>query len=173
MKLRCNKDYSAHWGSIFQEGHEYKVVKIIKKPTDIITDDKMYWEKGNLIADSYTWILKGYTPKNLHEVMPGYITQKQLERLYVKRIKIPHAVIKGDDNKEYYFALTSAKEFIELGADITKKGTNIGRPTIRYTVHIIDEYFDYQHIRRDNKINELLNEPVNEPVNDTVNDTRR
>jgi hypothetical protein len=86
------------------------------------------------------------------EEIPGYISMGEIERLYTKKLDLPHALIKGDDNQTHHFCLSSYEEFYQMGAAVKGSG---GRPTFQYTVYLIDEYFDYRSIRREEKLKEI------------------
>ena len=65
---------------------------------------------------------------------------------------------RGDDVHTVAFCLTSYEEFYKMGAVISKAGNNNlrGKPAFKYTVRVIDEYFDYVQIRRDRKLRSIL-----------------
>jgi hypothetical protein len=157
MRLRCTHGMFAHWGTIFEEGKEYDVIEIVERYVDFITDYEKYWEKTGLIAASMEWLRKGYTPENLHEVIPGYMKSEEIDRLYVKKMKLPHALIKGDDGQTNSFCLTSYEEFYEMGASISdaRNESLRGKPAFAYTVRVIDENFDYVQTRRDKRLSEI------------------
>jgi hypothetical protein len=157
MRLRCTNGMTTHWATMFEEGKEYDVVTIEEKKITFVTDYDRYWEKTKLIAGAREWIIKGYTKENLHEVIPGYITSEEVTRLYIKEVMVPHAIIKGDDGHTFSFCLTSYEEFYKMGAAISEARNNHlrGKPAFEYTVRVIDEYFDYVHIRRDRKLSEI------------------
>ena len=157
MRLRCTHGMFAHWGTIFEEGKEYDVIKIVERYVDFITDYEKYWEKTGLIATSGMWLRKGYTPENLHEVIPGYMKSEEIDRLYVKKMKLPHALIKGDDGQTNSFCLTSYEEFYEMGAAISdaRNESLRGKPAFAYTVRVIDENFDYVQTIRDKRLSEI------------------
>jgi hypothetical protein len=157
MRLRCIEAMWAHWGAIFEEGKEYDVASIEDKKVGFITDYDGYWEKTRLIAGSRDWIRKGYTKENLHEVIPGYISIEEAERLYIKKAMLPHALIKGDDGQTYWFCLATYEEFYRMGAAVSKAQNRQlrGKPAFQYSVKVIDENFDYARIRRDNALAEI------------------
>jgi hypothetical protein len=157
MRLRCTKGMFAHWGSIFEEGKEYDVIEIVERKVEFITDYEKYYEKVGLLATSMEWLRKGYTPDNLHEVMPGYMKSEEVNKLYVKSIMAPHASIKGDDGQTNTFCLTSFEEFYKLGAAVSEARNDSLRdkPTFKYSVRVIDENFDYVQTRRDKRLSEI------------------
>lgn len=156
MKLRCIKGRAAHWGSILTEGKYYEVISEpgYSKKTDIITNYEKYWYYTSMQSRSITWIRQGYTQENLHEVMPGYISIQEKDRLYTKDIVVPFFTFRGDDDSSPSFCVLTNEEIIRLGSDISPKD---GKPCFCYSVYMLDEYFDYQSIRRDNKLKEILN----------------
>lgn len=142
MRLRCIGRMAAHWGSIFEIGNEYDVVDIVNRSVTIITNYESYWEKMKLIASSRDLV---------KEEIPGYISMGEIERLYTKKLDLPHALIKGDDNQTHHFCLSSYEEFYQMGASVKVSG----RPAFQYTVYLIDEYFDYTVERRERKLLEI------------------
>ena len=162
MRLRCTNEKmindSFTGGTIFEEGKEYDVIDMVQRKVEFITDYDKYFEKTGLIAGARDWIAKGYTKENLHEVIPGYITSEEVTRLYVKEAMLPHANIKGEDGYTVKLCLTSYEEFYKMGAAISKARNNHlrGKPAFKYTVRVIDEYFDYVQIRRDRKLRSIL-----------------
>ena len=158
MKLLCTKGMAAHWGTIFEEGKEYDVIEIYERKVSFITDYKKYYEKISILARSRDWILKGYTKDNLHEVMPGYMKSEEVNRLYVKEVMVPHALIKGDDDQTNSFCLTSYEEFYKMGAAVSEARNNNlrGKPAFQYSARVIDENFDYVQTRRDSILSNLL-----------------
>lgn len=157
MKLLCIKGMAAHWGTIFEEGKEYDVIEMYERKVGFITDYKKYYEKISLLARSRDWISKGYTKDNLHEVMPGYMKSEEVNRLYVKEVMLPHALIKRDDGQSEAFCLTSYEEFYKMGATVSEARNNNlrGKPAFQYSVRVIDENFDYVQIRRDRILSEI------------------
>ena len=155
LRLMCTRLMMAHWGDILIEGQEY-TGEIIFKSTEIITDYDNYWHYTGLIADSFKWLRKGYDETNLHEVMPGYKTNKEVHELYTKRIDMPFVRVKCSDSSTNDFCLLSDSELFSLGSDIGKGGRSEGKPCFSYTVYQVDDYFDYVQTRRDNIINKIL-----------------
>ena len=157
MRLRCTNGMFAHWGTIFEEGNEYDVIEIVERNVVFITDYKEYWEKISLISGSLTWLRKGYTQDNLHEVIPGYMTAKEVKKLYTKEVMLPHALIKGDDGQTNSFCLTSYEEFYKMGAAVSEaRNDNLrGKPAFEFSVRVIDENFDYVQTRRDKRLSEI------------------
>jgi hypothetical protein len=155
MELVCIKDMAAYWGSILTSGKSYKVKNQYEKSITFITDYDMYWKYVSMIARSITWIRKGYTQETLHEVMPGYLIHSEVMRLYTKSVMAPHFDFATDDNSTESMCVLSDGELISMGADIAKGGKRKGKASFSYTVHLLDDYFDYQGIRRDNKLNGL------------------
>ena len=155
MKVKCIKSQVAHWGYMFEEGKEYEIISVKEQKIDVITDYENYFEKTSIIADSAKWILKGYKPENLHEVMPGYITSKEINKLYTKKIKCKVATIKGDDGNRYNFLLMTNEEFIKKGAARRLKGRDKGKPVFKYTNDIFEDYFIDIQSQRDEKLKEL------------------
>jgi hypothetical protein len=157
MRLRCTHGMFAHWGTIFEEGKEYDVIEIVERKVGFITDYEKYWEKTGLLSASMEWLRKGYTPNNLHEVMPGYMTIEEVKRLYIKEVMLPHALIKGDDGQTNSFCLTSFEEFYKMGAAVSEARNDSlrGKPAFEYSVRVIDENFDYVQTRRDKILSEI------------------
>lgn len=158
MKLLCNNARYAHWGSILTKDKYYEVVEIVDKEVEIITNYDEWYKQIGLASKSITWIRKGYTQENLHEVMPGYLPMSEVNRLYTKRVMMPHVVVKTDDKSSMTLITLTEKEVLDMGADISKAPNRKreGRPAFSYTVYMVDDYFDYLPTRRDNKLNELL-----------------
>lgn len=158
MKLLCINSRHAHWGSILTEGKWYEVIENVDKEVDIITNYDEWYKQIGLGSQSITWIRKGYTQENLHEVLPGYLPLSEVNRLYTKKVSMPHIIIKTDDLSTISLITLSEKEVFDLGADIDKAPNRKrdGRPAFHYSVYLIDDYFDYLPTRRDNKLNELL-----------------
>jgi hypothetical protein len=154
IKLVCKKAKGAHWGFILEEGKEYEG-RIITKSTEIITDVDKYWKYTEKVASSRDWIKKGYTQETLHEVIPEYKTLSEINDLYTKRINMPFIHILCSDNMYNDYCLLTDEELYALGADINKDGNKKGEPAFSYTVHRVDEYFDYTPIRRDNILSQL------------------
>ena len=140
---------------MFEQGKEYEIISIKEREIAVITDYKTYYEKTTLLAQSYKWILKGYKPENLHEVMPGYMSTKEIRRLYTKDIKFKYARITGDDNQTYEFLLMTNSEIIQKGAAIRPEGTNKGKPAFQYTNYVFEDYFIDMQTQRDDKLKEL------------------
>jgi hypothetical protein len=157
LELICTNMMMAHWGEILIPGREY-IGEIKFVPTEIITDYDNYWYYNDLVANSIVWLRKGYTPETLHEVMPGYKTIKEFHELYTKRIDMPFVSVKCSDSQTNTFCLLSDSEIFSLGSDIGKGGRNEGKPCFSYSVNMVDDYFNYSQIRRDNIIDKLLNE---------------
>lgn len=160
MKLLCIKSRLAHWGTILTEGNEYEVVEEYQKSVEVITNYDEWYKQLGLASGSITWIRKGYTEDNLHEVIPGYMSMSEMNRLYTKRVLMPHFDIRTDEGKTMTFCILSEDEILSLGADVSKAPNRKknGRPAFGYSVNLIDEYFNYQPIRRDNKLNNILGE---------------
>ena len=163
MKLRCIKPMIAHWGVLLIPDKIYGVIEIKKVSTEIIIDYDNYWKHMILIQSSIEWIMKGYTQEKLPEVIPGYLTLNEVKKRYAKKIEIPFGFINcsvnknhtENDNKIKQFCLLSDKEVFDLGADINKNGKELGRPAFRNSIYMIDDYFDYNQIRREEKLNKL------------------
>lgn len=155
MKLMCIKEMTAHWGEIFIVGQEYTVSKIETRSTEVITDYDNYWKHTSMVAGSIEWIRKGYTQERLPEVIPGYLELTEVHNRYAKKVDMPFAVIKGTDGQFNSFCLLSEGEVYNLGAVKNKDGNRKGRPSFNYTVHMIDDYFDYVQTRRDKILKEL------------------
>ena len=153
MKLICIKQQTAHWGSIFTPGKEYEIKEIVIRSVNIITDYDNYWYYTSLIASSIDWVRKGYTQKNLHEVIPGYKTMSERDRLYTRKIDIPYAVFLTDegDGRTKSFCMLSKEELSSMGASKSKHN----EIAFCYTEYLIDDYFDYKSIRRDKKLNDI------------------
>jgi len=157
MRLRCTHGMFAHWGTIFEEGKEYDVIEIVERKVVFITDYDKYWEKIGLLSASMKWLRKGYTPDNLHEVMPGYMKSEEVDKLYTKEAMLPHALIKGDDGQTNSFCLTSYEEFYKMGAAVSEARNESlrGKPAFEFSVRVIDENFDYVQTRRDKRLSEI------------------
>lgn len=155
LKLKCINPMVAHWGDILIKGHEY-TGEITYVNTEIITDYDNYWHYSGLISGSFKWLIKGYDETNLHEVIPGYKKHDEVHKLYTKRIDIPFIRVKCSDNQTNQFCLLSDSELFSLGSDIGKGGRSEGKPCFSYSVHRVDDYFDYVETRRDNILNVLL-----------------
>lgn len=112
MKLRCIKHKEAHWGDIFTLGNYYNIV-LYEKEVTLVTDYEKYYKFVGMIAESITWIRKGYNESNLHEVMPGYISMYEKNRRYTIKVKLPYGIIEGDDNHKYSYYLLTDDEIIE------------------------------------------------------------
>jgi hypothetical protein len=151
MRLKCIKSQVTLLGYLFEKGNEYEILYLNDTEVKVITDYERYYEKTSLIANSYEWIVKGYKPENLHEVMPGYITTKEKDKLYTKKIKCKVATIKGDDDNEYEFLLMTNEEFIEKGAARRANGPFKGKPAFVFILNnILEDYFiDIQTIRNE------------------------
>lgn len=152
LTLNCTNPMVAHWGDILIPGQEY-TGEITYVNTEIVTDYENYWKYVTMMASSVEWIAKGYTQDTLHEVIPGY--KNNIDSLYTKRIDMPFIRVKCSDNKTNQFCLLSTSELFSLGCDYYKVGRNQGKPCFRYTVYLVDDYFDYVVTRRDNILNEL------------------
>ena len=83
---------------------------------------------------------------------------EEVNRLYVKEVMAPHALIKGDDDQTNSFCLTSYEEFYKMGAAVSEARNNNlrGKPAFQYSVRVIDENFDYVQTRRDSILSNLL-----------------
>lgn len=154
LKLKCTNPMVAHWGDILIPGQEY-TGEIAYVNTEIITDYDNYWKYISMISSSWEWLRKGYDETNLPEVMPGYKTTKEVNDLYTKRIDMPFVRVKCSDGQTNQFCLLSDSELFSLGSDIGKRRSE-GKPCFSYTVHRVDDYFDYVQTRRDNILNVLL-----------------
>ena len=152
LELMCTDMMIAHWGKILIPGQEY-IGEIKFVPTEIITDYDNYWHYTGLIADSFPWLRKGYDQETLHEVIPGYKSIKEVNQLYTKRIDMPFVSVVCSDGCTNQFCLLSNDEVIALGSDVRD-----GEPCFSYSVYMVDDYFNYSNIRRDNIIDKLLNE---------------
>ncbi len=146
---------TAHWGEILIVGQEYTISKIENRSTEFITDYENYWKYTSMISGSIEWIRKGYTQETLHEVIPGYLDMKEVHKRYAKKVDIPFANILCSDGQTNTFCLLSDDDVYALGAVKNKGGNREGRPGFNYTVHMIDDYFDYVQTRRDKKLKEL------------------
>lgn len=156
MRLLCIKSMIAHWGSILTEGKWYDVVREFDREIEIITNEKEYWKHTSMIASSIDWVRKGYEQADLHKVIPGYKTLSEVHTLYAKKIVVPHFEFKTDDNSIECMCILSDEELFALGADKREEGKkNEGRPAFGYTIHQIDDYFDYVATRRDRRLKEL------------------
>lgn len=93
MKITCTKPYITHYGRMLIQGEEYEISRVFKRKTQIITDYDNHWKYVGLIADSLKWLRLGYTPDNMREVIPEYITISEMERLTTKSVLIPFAEI--------------------------------------------------------------------------------
>lgn len=71
-----------------------------------------------------------------------------ISNLYTKKLDLPFFQTKGEDNNIYLFCLLTIKEVENL--------CNSNKISFSYTTHLIDTFFDYKPIRRENKINYLL-----------------
>jgi hypothetical protein len=156
LTLICKSLMMAHWGEILIPGQEYQG-EILFKETQIITDYDKYWYYNGLACNSIDWIRKGYNEDNLHEVIPGYIKNSEIDRLYTKKIEMPFIKVKCSDGQTNSFCLLTDEELYRLGAAKGEGGNSLGKPCFCYTVHRVDEYFDYSSIRRDNVLNKILN----------------
>jgi hypothetical protein len=156
LRLICTKPMVAHWGEILIVGQEY-TGEIIYSSTEIITDYDNYWKYTSMIADSFKWLIKGYNETNLHEVISGYKSNKEVKNLYTKRIDMPFIKVKCSDGQTNTFCLLSDAEVFALGSDIGKEGRSKGKPCFAYSVSRVDDHFDYIQTRRDNIINKILN----------------
>lgn len=155
MKLTCINIKYAHWGEILRPGKEYEGI-VEYKSTEIIIDYDNYWKYTEMIANSREWIKRGYDKSNMHEVMSGYKSYGEVHRLYTKRINMPYFTVKGEDGSRYSFCLLNDSELYNLGAAEGKDGKSKGKPCFSYTVHMVDDYFDYTSTRRDLKLNKIF-----------------
>ena len=155
MELECIKEMRAWWGEVFIPGQKYVVCKIETRSTEVITDYDNYWKYTSMIAGSIEWIRKGYTQETLHEVIPGYLDLDEVHKRYAKKVDMPFVNIKGSDGEINSFCLLSDEEVYNLGAVKNKDGNKKGEPCFNYTVHMIDDYFDYIQTRRDKILKEL------------------
>lgn len=155
LKLKCINPMVAHWGDILIPGQEY-TGEITYVNTEIITDYENYWKYISMISSSFEWLRKGYDETNLPEVIPGYKKTKEVNDLYTKRIDMPFVRVKCSDGQTNQFCLLSDIELFSLGSDIGKGGRSEGKLCFSYTVHRVDDYFDYVQTRRDNILNILL-----------------
>lgn len=145
----------AHWGEILIPGNQY-VGEVYFKETQIITDYDNYWKYLTMISSSIEWLRKGYTQENMHEVMPGYKTNREIDSLYTKKVEMPYVKVKCSDGGTNSFCLLTHEELYKLGAAKGKGGNSLDKPCFCYTVFLADEYFDYTAIRRDNVLNKIL-----------------
>lgn len=170
MKLTCKKTIAHHYGIHLQEGKEYQLPKPFYKSITIITNHKNYLEETIRIAK---WVNKPdilarlddtkmskeekeILTKQLNRNLPEVETQisiKERNKLYTKDIEVPFIQITTDLNSTMDFCTLTNAELIELGAD-TKDDNKIA--AIQYTIHMIDDYFDYYPQRRDTKLNKLI-----------------
>ena len=156
-QMKKKNEYITHYGRMLIQGEEYEISRVFKRKTQIITDYDNHWKYVGLIADSLKWLRLGYTPDNMREVIPEYITISEMERLTTKSVLIPFAeIITSYQQSTMDFCILSDKEVCDLGAVLNKKGNRKGEPSFCYSVHMIDDYFDYKKIRRDNILNNLL-----------------
>lgn len=151
MKLRCIKDRTYHWGLVFTSNNFYEVVSSKMKEISIITDYDKYWYYTELQSEALPFIRKGYKQDNLHEVIPGYISIEEKEKLFSKKIMVKFLQIVGEDGSKEYFCELSKEQLLQLGAD--QRNNKI---TFEYTNHLVDDYFDYREIKRDITINKIL-----------------
>ena len=154
MKLTCIKGMFAHWGAILHEGQEYEGV-VEYKSTEVITDYDNYWKYTEMVASSRDWIKKGYDESNLHEVIPDYRAYHEIHNIYAKKIDLPFITIRCSDNQKNSFCLLSDNELYELGVAKGKDGKSKDEPCFVCSVNLVDEYFDYTPIRRDNILSQL------------------
>lgn len=154
ITLKCKSPMMAHWGEILIKNRQY-TGQIVYVSTEIITDYDNYWKYTGFIAGSLEWIRKGYTEDNLHEVIPGYKSHKEVNELFTKRVDMPFIRIKCSDNQTNQFCLLSDVELFSLGCDKGKNGRSLGKPCFSYSVHRVDDYFDYTERRRDNVLVKL------------------
>lgn len=154
IKLKCIKTYAAHWGMIFQEGKEYTFEETEKEVT-IKTDYENYYNQLQLVTGASYWIRRGYNDSNLHEVIPGYKSLRELGRLYTKRIKMPYLATEGDDGSLGHFYTLTTKEIMQRFNLDDKCLSKEGHIAFSTSEKSIDEFFDYSHIRRDNKLKNI------------------
>lgn len=151
MMIRCTNEKWAHWGTIFEKDKEYNFEYTESKKVRIINNYEKYWYYNGLIAGSRDWIRKGYTQETLHEVIPGYLKHNELQELYTIEVDLPFINVKGDDNANYRL-ITLTKEEIVSQFNIT---LNEDKVPFCYSYYLVEEYFDFAQIRRDNKLKEL------------------
>lgn len=159
MKLLCHTSYTAHWGSILTKDKLYDVISIEDNETEVVTDYKLYYDallKAANITEVRKWIDKGYTQETLHEVIPGYLTISEIKKLYTKKLILPFIVVKTDEDNSMKFCIPSKEELLNMGCVLSEGQAHYGKIAFGYSIHMIDEYFNYSDIRRDNKLNNIL-----------------
>jgi len=145
LTLICTQPMIAPSGNILVPHQEY-TGEIFSIDTEIITDYINYWKYILLLLESDNWHRKGYTKNYLPELIPGYMESSEIDRLYTKTVEMPFIKIKNNS-----FCLLSDAELFQLGADKYN-----GKPCFKYTIHHVDDYFDYTSIRRNNILNKLI-----------------
>lgn len=153
MKIVCINEKWAHWGIIFKKDKEYSTIPVENKKVSIITDCDKYDHFISIGAslEVREWIRKGYTEDNLHEVVPGYIKYKEIGDRYTIKVELPFIRVIGDDTSIYHFCALTHQE-ISSRYNITLKK---GKVPFRYTTYLLEEYFEYKDVIRNNKLNEL------------------
>ena len=153
MKLICIKPYVTHWGSILTVGKEYEFKSYDgSKLVQIIADEKMYYK-------SLTDFLKFAEGKDIEDLRKDTDEFDRLEKessKYVIRVELEMIYTKCDDGKTMSFYTQTNKQIMNK-FNLTEKCLNEdGKISFGHTMHSIDEYFDYSHIRRLEKLNKLL-----------------
>lgn len=156
MKLMCIKPYVAHWGSILTSGKEYEFGEKKLKKVQIHTDDEMYYK----LIRELVHMGKEIRLKNLDELSDELkdsfqMLNKETDK-YVTYIDIDVIETISDDNMSEYFYTQTPSQIIKK-YELTDKCLNkSGDISFGHTMHSIDEYFDYSHIRRLEKLNNIL-----------------
>lgn len=163
----------SHWGAQFLPDKEYEVVDTEIKEVRFLSDNDKYWELNSLVLkDSEKW-RKFLIGKTDDELDTDYIKEKEInwrknQEVYLSeqrklqvKLKLPFLIVKSEDHGTNYEFLTSTNEEIfqyvdSNGKPIVDKKPN-GEPAFSpLTIHRIDDFFYYNQIRRDKKLEELL-----------------
>jgi hypothetical protein len=144
--LKCFKTKEVYWGVVYEEGKEYVHGPIEERQYTLITNYEKYYEKIALISGSIKQIREGYTEDQLPSVIPGYMSHKDVKRLYTINVMIPMVSILGDDGHNNTYCILTREELIE------KYGTS----KFDSTVNLIEDNFYTKSDLRDNYLNKIL-----------------
>lgn len=147
MELYCLKSRVTLGGDIFTKGKWYEIIRMYDNEVEVITN----------YDEWYKQIWKIYQGVDLAGI-------ESIESLYKKKITIPFIDIRteiplSDSLDQMSLCVLSDKEVLNMGADISKDNnySRGGRPAFCSLVYMVDDYFDYTFMRRDNKLNNLIN----------------
>lgn len=156
-ELLCIKSIVYHWGTIFECGKYYKIVRIFEKDTRVITNNDKYWECTRVTSRTLKYFQQGYTEDNIHEVMPGYIKISERDRLYTKYIPATYFEFKSESGASYQFCALTDDELYALGADKNRdpNHNSYNRHYFTYSIYMLDEYFETKQFIRENKLKDL------------------